>query len=91
MAVEVLLPKTAKIDRTIKFTDYEAHGVGEYWLVDPTKKTVEQFVLINGVFHLRFQGGEGLLKSEVVKGFQLPAEAFFSTTPALTILQEFMN
>ena len=43
LVVEVLSPSTAVIDRTTKFEDYAAHGVSEYWLVDPEKQTVEQY------------------------------------------------
>lgn len=39
LAVEVLSKSTAKTDRETKFSDYEAHGVGEYWLVDADKKS----------------------------------------------------
>lgn len=44
-AVEVLSPNTQKQDRGVKFTDYAAHGVGEYWIVDADAKTVEQYAL----------------------------------------------
>src|SRR6266487_711703 len=42
---EVLSPSTEKIDRGIKFEDYAANGVGEYWLVDPVLEQVEQHLL----------------------------------------------
>ena len=35
LVVEVLSPSTAKRDRGAKFAAYEAHGVQEYWLIDP--------------------------------------------------------
>ena len=43
--VELLSPKTAKHDRTIKLVDYAYHGIPEYWIVDPVKKRVEQYLL----------------------------------------------
>jgi len=33
-------------DRDIKFKDYAAHGVGEYWIVDPSREFVEQYILV---------------------------------------------
>ena len=38
LVVEVLSKSTSKRDRGIKFEDYAAHGVAEYWLVDPAAR-----------------------------------------------------
>jgi Uma2 family endonuclease len=80
LAVEVLSPKTAKTDRTTKYVDYEAHGVLEYWLVDPKKKQVEQFILINGQYYLRFKGSEGDIQSEAIEGFSIDVKAIFDNS-----------
>lgn len=45
LVVEVLLPSTEAADRGIKFEDYAAHGVAEYWIVDPEQGFLEQYVL----------------------------------------------
>ncbi len=37
LVVAVLSESTKSNDRGIKFKDYEAHGIVEYWLVDPRK------------------------------------------------------
>ena len=47
---EVLSPTTEKIDRGVKFEDYAANGVGEYWLVDPTLEQIQQHFLREGRF-----------------------------------------
>jgi len=52
MIVEVLSKSTEKRDRGIKYDDYEKHGVKEYWIVDPQKQTVEQYLLENGKYEL---------------------------------------
>ena len=52
LVIEVLSPSTANNDRTVKFEDYAAHGVDEYWIVDPQQKTIEQYLLAEGVFQL---------------------------------------
>lgn len=41
LVIEVLSPSTARYDKTVKFLVYEKHGVREYWLADPKRKTVE--------------------------------------------------
>ena len=53
LAVEVLSNSTARNDRGHKKDMYEKHGVREYWIVDPVRMSVEQYVLENGKFVLR--------------------------------------
>ena len=45
LIVEVLSPSTFKYDCNYKFNLYEAAGVREYWIVDPSAKTVHVFLL----------------------------------------------
>ena len=81
LAVEVLSPSTSRRDRGVKFNDYAAHGVGEYWIVDPVALTVECFrlgplgeYLETGKFWSR---QDHLVRSKVMKGFEVSARAFF--------------
>jgi Uma2 family endonuclease len=53
LVIEVLSPRTAKVDKGRKFLAYQRHGVKEYWIVDADSESVEQFVLENGVFALK--------------------------------------
>ena len=48
LVVEVLSKSTTGRDRGIKFEDYAAHGVREYWIIDPVRKAVEQHELDEG-------------------------------------------
>ncbi len=76
--VEILSPSTEKNDRTVKFLDYALHGVREYWIVDPEKHTVEQYVLHHGEFDLRQKLTEkGVCESIVVDGFSVEVEQLF--------------
>ena len=52
LVVEVLSPSTAKDDRTRKKGVYEACGVPEYWLVSPTDKSIEVYLLESGKYIL---------------------------------------
>ena len=52
LVVEVLSPSTAKDDRTRKKEVYEACGVPEYWLVSPTDKFIEVYLLESGKYIL---------------------------------------
>ena len=40
LVVEILSPSTADRDRKLKRALYAAHGIREYWLVDPDAQTV---------------------------------------------------
>lgn len=51
MVIEVLLPSTARYDTHIKFNLYQRAGVREYWIVDPTARTVCVYVLEDGAYH----------------------------------------
>ena len=52
LVVEVLSRSTARNDRGHKKDVYEKFGVREYWIVDPVRLSVEQYVLENGKFVL---------------------------------------
>ena len=53
LIVEVISPKTRKIDRGIKLKLYEKSGVEEYWIVEPKIKSIEQYVLEDGAYELK--------------------------------------
>ena len=50
LVVEILSPSTAYRDRGLKLDRYQKAGVSEYWMVDPERKVVQQYVLTEGVF-----------------------------------------
>lgn len=92
LIVEVLSKSTARRDRGVKFTDYAANGVAEYWIVNPGKQTVEQYALDPdmeeyapvGTFTNRVD-----VESQQVAGFRVPVLALFdeqANMNALTIL-----
>lgn len=50
LIVEVLSPSTTKNDRGHKMAVYAIAGVREYWIVSPTDKTVEVYLLKDGQY-----------------------------------------
>ena len=53
LVVEVLSPRYIAYDREIKKNIYEAIGVYEYWIVSPSDKTIEIYILDeNGKYRL---------------------------------------
>jgi Uma2 family endonuclease len=77
LAVEVLSASTEAIDRGIKFEDYAAHDVAEYWLIDPETETAEQYHLQEGRYNLHVKAQTGQLASHVIPGFVIPIRAIF--------------
>jgi Uma2 family endonuclease len=92
--VEILSKKTAKMDRSVKKDDYAAHGIREYWIIDPVKMRVEQYLLITErdtkyfepyTYHL-----EDDIQSKVIEGFEIPVKAIFDEATNLEVLQKLM-
>lgn len=75
--VEILSESTRERDYGIKMTDYALHGVQEYWVVDTESNSVEQYLLQHTQFQLAQKLKEGMLKSEVITGFQIDIQTIF--------------
>lgn len=77
LVVEVLSESTAERDRTTKFDDYAAHGVTEYWIVDPESETVEQYVLQQEKYELLLKAKDGTIQSIILPDFKIQIRAVF--------------
>ena len=66
LLVEILSPSSVDYDQTLKRELYQRSGVREYWIVDPSKCTLEQLVLKDGEYQSRMAGDE--LHPEFVDG-----------------------
>jgi len=88
LVVEVLSETTERCDRGVKFEDYAAHGIREYWVVDPDAETVEQYELSGEGYSLRLKQGGRTLQSVVGPGFAVPVRALFDREENLPWLQQ---
>ncbi len=76
--VEILSPGSVKRDRITKKKIYEQFGVPEFWLVDPSYRSVEVFLLKDGSYEqLDFVEEVGIVKSAVLAGFELSLDKIF--------------
>ena len=75
--VEVLSDSTAVNDRGVKFEDYAAHDIAEYWIIDPGEETIEQYRLKNEAYELVVKVKTGQIDSFVIFGFSIPVRAVF--------------
>ena len=89
--VEVLSDSTESRDRGVKFEDFEAHGVGEYWIVDAGNEIVEQYAIDNGTFRLLLKSGSGEIASRIVPGFCIPIRAIFDPAENLSTLKNILK
>ena len=87
LAVEVLSVSTESRDRGVKFDDYAAQGVAEYWIVDPDAGVVEQYLARDGQFELKLKSASGELTSPTLGGLTLPIAACFDPLENLAALQ----
>ncbi len=85
--VEVLSQSTVQNDRGIKFKDYAAHGVQEYWIIDTNAETIEQYTLLEGAYNLVLKAKEGIISSTTLHGFTIPIRAVFHRQEKAATLQ----
>jgi Uma2 family endonuclease len=92
LVVEILSKSTEKHDRGIKFDDYAAHGIGEYWLIDADRKMVEQYFIDKktGTYALHQKGSTGSIKSKAIKQFEIPIQAIFDEKLNIQTLKKLM-
>lgn len=72
LVIEVISRDSVTRDRRVKFAEYEAAGIREYWLFDPRdgRQSVEAFSLgSNGRYEPIGPQEDGTLRSHVVPGF----------------------
>lgn len=88
--VEILSDSTEAKDRGVKFIDYAAHGVQEYWLIDPETEIVEQYLLAGGEYQLHQKSSTGMLKAVAVPGFEITVTSIFNSQENRRQLQQLL-
>lgn len=91
LAVEVLSNSTEGRDRGVKFEDFAANGVGEYWIIDADDSVIEQYLLRSDTYELKLKSSSGRLQSEVIKGLEIEVEALFDEGKNLEMLRTLMS
>ena len=97
LIIEVLSPGKANVERdtVTKFDDYASHGVSEYWIIDPAKQTVEQYLLSDtspGQYELYKKALVGdHIASVVMQGFSIPVKAIFDSQTNAEVMQALLK
>jgi Uma2 family endonuclease len=90
LIIKVLSDSTEAIDRGLKFHDYQAHEIEEYWIVDPNNETLEQYHLSGKEYQLILKSAQGKVRSFAIEGFQIPIRAIFDDKDYLKALQNIL-
>lgn len=79
MVIEVLSASTGIRDRNHKYHLYEANGVKEYWMVDPSNRTIEVLGLEVGHFQKRAVFGlKDVLTSFLYPDLAIPLDSILN-------------
>jgi len=90
LAVEVLSQSTEARDRGVKFEDFAASGVAEYWIIDADAAIVEQYLLENGEYELAVKSGSGVLQCRAIEGLVIPIDAIFDQQVNLQAMRKLL-
>jgi Uma2 family endonuclease len=92
LIIEIVSPSTEARDRGVKFEDYAAHGVKEYWIIDADARTIEQFLLPEGgeVYQLAEKLAHGDIKPASFPGLAIPLAALFEDAANLAFLRSIL-
>ena len=77
VAVEVLSPSTASIDRGRKMQMFARYGVLEYWIVDPVRLEIEVHALENGYRRAQVATGVDTVRSVLFPDLSFAAASIF--------------
>ena len=80
MVIEIISPSSAHLDKVLKFKKYQHVGVREYWIVDPTDKTVTVFLLENGNYIAKSYGMADTVPVHVLEGCEISLPKAFPPT-----------
>jgi len=80
LVIEVTSEESRARDRSEKFAEYEAAGIGEYWIIDPDNQLAEFYQLQpEGRFALALPDAEGIYESSCLPGFRLRVDWLWRT------------
>ena len=75
---EVLSPSNINHDRVVKFDKYLRGGVREYWIIDPSARTVQACVLENDEYKITVYGESASVPVKVLPGCVIPLAEIFA-------------
>ncbi len=78
LVIEIISPDSIVRDRGEKFSEYEAGGVREYWIIDPLRKQAEFYLRgEDGYFHPTFPDDAGVYRCKALNGLWVSTAWFW--------------
>jgi len=80
LIVEILSPESAARDMNDKLHLYEKYGVKEYWIINPSERTLSLYRLDKGNTYSRPEiiRGKDLVNTSVLDGFEISVDDIFN-------------
>jgi Uma2 family endonuclease len=75
LIVEILSADSEQRDRGLKFRDYAAHDISEYWMVNPERESIERFCHDGNGYIM--QESPNVIRSALFPGLEIPLSAIF--------------
>lgn len=92
LVIEVVSPSNRTMDYIVKFREYEAAGVPEYWILDPQGPEAHFFVLdAGGRYEEVPADASGVYHSTVLPGFWLKTAWLWDRPPVRQVLAELLG
>jgi Uma2 family endonuclease len=91
LVIEIVSTGTLAVDRGPKYSEYEAGGVREYWIVDPIRKQADFYARgRDGLYRRLALDEDGIVWSVVLKGLWLKTEWLWKKPlpSAMSVLRE---
>ncbi len=89
--IEILSNSTKDRDRGIKYDDYAAHGISEYWIIDPEDESVEQYLLHEKNYKLNLKAHKGIIESTAIQGLSMDIRAIFDESVNMRELKRILG
>lgn len=78
LVIEITSPESIVRDEKIKLSLYEKHTVKEYWIVNPTDKTISVYTINNKHYNKPLvYKNKDIVKSDFLKGIKIVVENIF--------------
>jgi Uma2 family endonuclease len=79
LVIEILSPGNSKKEMRTKKSLYEENGIREYWIIDPERETVHQFVLDDNSLYSRpmIYVSEEIVYCAIFEELQVPLDTLF--------------
>jgi Uma2 family endonuclease len=80
VVIEIVSPESESRDMVDKYREYEAGGVREYWLINPTRKQADFYNLSDEGLYQRIETQNGVFRSKTLPRFILDTAVLWQTS-----------